>query len=49
MPESLTNQQLGELRIATGPKVTPDHILVKTYPIFIQFEDYITHVKVIVI
>ena len=28
--------------IATGPKVTLDHILVKTYPIFIQFEDYIT-------
>ena len=28
------------LRIATCPKVTLDHILVKTYPIFIQFEDY---------
>ena len=36
------------LRIATGAKVTLDHILVKI-SIFIQFEDYITHVKVIVI
>ena len=37
------------LRIAAAPKVTLDHILVKTYPIFIKYENCITHMKVIVI
>ena len=33
------------LRVATGPKVTTGHILVKTHHIFIKFEDYISLVK----
>ena len=38
-----------EAYIATGPKVTFGHILVINYPIIIQFEDYITYMKVIII
>ena len=34
------------LRVATGPKVTTGHILVKTHYTFIKFEDYISLVKV---
>ena len=39
-------QGLGSLRVATGPKLTMGHILVKTHHIFIKFEDYISLVKV---
>ena len=42
-----SSSHTASLRVATGPKVTTGHILVKTHHIFIKFEDYISLVKVV--